>query len=227
MDRRRRRPRSRRDVRAGLIRTCRSALPRRPLLARFGLRRRSRASARTGPLAARRSRRSIPRTSSGSASVPIATRPRPRRGDRRRRRRRARVARRAGAAARRGRAAVRPSCCARTRTTLGTLVALENGKIKAEGDGEVQEMIDIADFAVGLSRMLYGLTMPVRAAARTACASSGIRSASSASSPRSTSRSRCGRGTRCSPRVRQCGRVEAVAEDAAHARSRCSRSPTG
>src|SRR5262245_257644 len=33
------------------------------------------------------------------------------------------------------------------------------GKIKAEGDGEVQEMIDIADFAVGQSRMLYGLTM--------------------------------------------------------------------
>ena len=33
------------------------------------------------------------------------------------------------------------------------------GKIKPEGDGEVQEMIDIADFAVGLSRQLYGLTM--------------------------------------------------------------------
>src|SRR5207247_1506658 len=43
---------------------------------------------------------------------------------------------------------------------LGTLVSLENGKIKAEGDGEVQEMIDIADFAVGQSRMLYGKTMP-------------------------------------------------------------------
>lgn len=42
---------------------------------------------------------------------------------------------------------------------LGTLVALEMGKIKTEGDGEVQEMIDIADFAVGLSRQLYGLTM--------------------------------------------------------------------
>src|SRR5258706_860749 len=42
---------------------------------------------------------------------------------------------------------------------LGTLIALENGKIKAEGDGEVQEMIDIADFAVGQSRMLYGKTM--------------------------------------------------------------------
>jgi len=42
---------------------------------------------------------------------------------------------------------------------LGSLVSLENGKIKAEGDGEVQEMIDITDFAVGQSRMLYGNTM--------------------------------------------------------------------
>ncbi|WP_321473621.1 aldehyde dehydrogenase family protein [uncultured Paludibaculum sp.] len=42
---------------------------------------------------------------------------------------------------------------------LGALVSLEMGKILAEGKGEVQEMIDIADFAVGLSRQLYGLTM--------------------------------------------------------------------
>ena len=42
---------------------------------------------------------------------------------------------------------------------LGALVSLEMGKIRAEGEGEVQEMIDIADFAVGLSRQLYGLTM--------------------------------------------------------------------
>jgi aldehyde dehydrogenase (NAD+) len=42
---------------------------------------------------------------------------------------------------------------------LGALVTLEMGKILAEGLGEVQEMIDIADFAVGLSRQLYGLTM--------------------------------------------------------------------
>ncbi|MGC8517239.1 MAG: aldehyde dehydrogenase family protein [Steroidobacteraceae bacterium] len=42
---------------------------------------------------------------------------------------------------------------------LGALVSLENGKILPEGLGEVQEMIDIADFAVGQSRMLYGLTM--------------------------------------------------------------------
>jgi aldehyde dehydrogenase (NAD+) len=42
---------------------------------------------------------------------------------------------------------------------LGDLVSLEMGKLKAEGHGEVQEMIDICDFAVGLSRQLYGLTM--------------------------------------------------------------------
>lgn len=42
---------------------------------------------------------------------------------------------------------------------LGSLVALEMGKSKPEGDGEVQEMIDIADFALGQSRMLYGYTM--------------------------------------------------------------------
>ncbi|MSR20945.1 MAG: aldehyde dehydrogenase family protein [Gemmatimonadetes bacterium] len=42
---------------------------------------------------------------------------------------------------------------------LGALVTLEMGKIRAEGEGEVQEMIDICDFANGLSRQLYGLTM--------------------------------------------------------------------
>lgn len=43
--------------------------------------------------------------------------------------------------------------------SLGSLVSLEMGKSKQEGDGEVQEMIDIADFAVGQSRMLYGNSM--------------------------------------------------------------------
>lgn len=42
---------------------------------------------------------------------------------------------------------------------LGRLVTIETGKIMSEGLGEVQEMIDICDFAVGLSRQLYGLTM--------------------------------------------------------------------
>ncbi len=48
---------------------------------------------------------------------------------------------------------------------LGDLVSLEMGKIKAEGQGEVQEMIDICDYAVGLSRQLYGLTMASERAA--------------------------------------------------------------
>ena len=43
---------------------------------------------------------------------------------------------------------------------LGAMVSLEMGKIRAEGEGEVQEMIDMADYAVGISRMLYGKTMP-------------------------------------------------------------------
>ncbi len=42
---------------------------------------------------------------------------------------------------------------------LGKLITLEVGKILTEGEGEVQEMIDIGDFAVGLSRQLYGLTI--------------------------------------------------------------------
>ncbi len=46
------------------------------------------------------------------------------------------------------------------KSDLAKLVTLECGKILAEAEGEVQEMIDICDFAVGLSRQLYGLTMP-------------------------------------------------------------------
>ena len=45
------------------------------------------------------------------------------------------------------------------KAALGKLVTLEMGKILIEGEGEVQEMIDIADFAVGLSRSISGLTM--------------------------------------------------------------------
>ena len=47
----------------------------------------------------------------------------------------------------------------REKDKLGRLVSLENGKILSEGLGEVQEMIDICDLAVGLSRQLYGLTI--------------------------------------------------------------------
>ena len=51
---------------------------------------------------------------------------------------------------------------------LGRLVTLETGKILSEGLGEVQEMIDICDFAVGLSRQLYGADHRHRAARTTA-----------------------------------------------------------
>jgi aldehyde dehydrogenase (NAD+) len=47
----------------------------------------------------------------------------------------------------------------RKKRELGELVSLEAGKIRSEGLGEVQEMIDMCDFAVGLSRQLYGLTI--------------------------------------------------------------------
>ena len=47
----------------------------------------------------------------------------------------------------------------KNKTALGKLVSYEMGKSLQEGYGEVQEMIDICDFAVGLSRQLYGLTM--------------------------------------------------------------------
>src|SRR5690606_16825960 len=47
----------------------------------------------------------------------------------------------------------------RHKDDLGLLVTLEVGKVRSEGLGEVQEMIDMADFAVGLSRQLYGLSM--------------------------------------------------------------------
>jgi aldehyde dehydrogenase (NAD+) len=123
------------------------------------------------------------------------------------------VARHARAASRRG-GALCAEALRRHKDALGSLVSLEMGKIKAEGDGEVQEMIDIADFAVGLSRMLYGRTMHSERPA-TACTSSGIRSASSGSSAlqlprRGVELERTDRG---GLRQRLC--LEAFAEDAA------------
>ena len=53
------------------------------------------------------------------------------------------------------------------KAALGRLVAIENGKILQEGEGEVQEMIDICDFALGLSRQLYGLTIATERAGHT------------------------------------------------------------
>ena len=84
---------------------------------------------------------------------------------------------------------------------LGALVTLECGKILQEGLGEVQEMIDICDFAVGLSRQLYGLTIaserPGHAMRETWHPDGRVRRRS----PRSTSRSRVWAGT---PRWRWC-----------------------
>ena len=68
----------------------------------------------------------------------------------------ARLCRRRGAA---NWCACSAKSCARTRTRSGASSRIEAGKILQEGLGEVQEMIDICDFAVGLSRQLYGLTI--------------------------------------------------------------------
>ncbi len=65
----------------------------------------------------------------------------------------------AGAASVASWSAISAARCASYKEPLGDLVSLEMGKIRAEGHGEVQEMIDICDFAVGLSRQLYGLTI--------------------------------------------------------------------
>ena len=78
---------------------------------------------------------------------------------------------------------------------LGRLVTLEAGKILSEGLGEVQEMIDICDFAVGLSRQLYGRTIATERADHRMMEMLASARRRAASFPRSTSRSRCGRGT--------------------------------
>jgi acyl-CoA reductase-like NAD-dependent aldehyde dehydrogenase len=76
---------------------------------------------------------------------------------------------------------------------LGRLVTIEAGKIATEGCGEVQEMIDICDFAVGLSRQLYGLTIASERPAHRMM-EQGIRSARLASLPRSIFPLPCGPG---------------------------------
>ena len=62
---------------------------------------------------------------------------------------------------------------------LGELVTRETGKIRAEGIGEIQECIDIGDFAVGLSRQIYGITTHSERP-DTGCTSNGTRWARSA-----------------------------------------------
>ena len=99
---------------------------------------------------------------------------------------------------------------------LGRLVTLETGKIVSEGLGEVQEMIDICDFAVGLSRQLYGRTIATERAAH--------RMMESLASARSLWRHLrvqfSGRGMvlECGARgrLRRPGSLEALREDATH-----------
>ena len=106
---------------------------------------------------------------------------------------------RPGARCRRPSAARRCACsarnCASTSTTSARWSRSRTARSCAEGLGEVQEMIDIADFAVGQSRMLYGLTHAFRAPAAPHVRAVASARASSASSRRSTSRWRCGPGT--------------------------------
>lgn len=78
---------------------------------------------------------------------------------------------------------------------LGRLVSIEVGKIASKGLGEAQEMIDICDFAVGLFRQLYGLTIASERRDHRIWRA-GIRSVSPVSSPLSTFRSLCGHGMR-------------------------------
>ena len=82
---------------------------------------------------------------------------------------------------------------------LATLVSLEVGKITSEARGEVQEMIDICDFAVGLSRQLYGRTMPSERPGHRLMETWHPLGVVGGSSAPSTSRPRSGRGTPPSP----------------------------
>ena len=87
---------------------------------------------------------------------------------------------------------------ARAKAELGLLVTLETGKIRSEGEGEVQEMIDMCDFAVGLSRQLYGLTIASERASPPHARAVAARWDRLESSRRSISRWQCGPGMRCS-----------------------------
>ena len=86
--------------------------------------------------------------------------------------------------------------CARPSRRSARWSRLEAGKIVAEGLGEVQEMIDICDFAVGLSRQLYGLTIATERPGHRDDGELASARRRRRSSPPSTSRSRSGPGTR-------------------------------
>ena len=125
-----------------------------------------------------------------------------------------------GATCRRRAAASSCGCsarsCAREKDALGALVTLETGKIAQEGLGEVQEMIDICDLAVGLSRQLFGRTI-----ASERPGPPHARDLASARAGRRDQRVQLpGRGVelerRARARVRRPGRLEAERAHAAH-----------
>ena len=122
------------------------------------------------------------------------------------RRRRERSTRADGAVRRRGAprrrrsaatsSAASASCLREHKAELGELVSIEAGKIRSEGLGEVQEMIDICDFAVGLSRQLHGLTIASERPGHRLMETWHPMGPCRRHHARSTSPSRCGRGTR-------------------------------
>ena len=137
-------------------------------------------------------------------------------------RRGAGVARGAGAEARRGRAPRWARNCAATRTTWARWSRSRTARSSPEGLGEVQEMIDIADFAVGQSRMLYGLTMHSERPQPP-----HVRAVASAGRRRHHLRLQLPGGGVVLERVprrhlRRCLRVEALAQDPAERASPCS-----
>ena len=108
------------------------------------------------------------------------------------------------------------------KSDLGMLVTLEAGKIKSEGLGEVQEMIDMCDFAVGLSRQLYGLTIASERAEPP-----DVRAVASARARRlhhgvQFSGRRLGLERGAGAGLRRSGRLEAVGADAADRRRRAA-----
>ena len=107
----------------------------------------------------------------------------------------------------------------REKEALGALVTLETGKIAQEGLGEVQEMIDICDLAVGLSRQLFGRTIASERPGHRMLETWHPLGPIGVDHAPSTSRSRCGAGT---PRSRSCAAIRWCGSRASARRSRRS-----
>ena len=101
------------------------------------------------------------------------------------------------------------------KSALGMLVTLETGKLLQEGLGEVQEMIDICDFAVGLSRQLHGLTIASERPDHRMMETWHPFGVCGVISAFNFPGRRVGVERRARARLRQRGRLEAVGEDAA------------